>query len=142
MKNQPDATIITEERHTLRSLTRDLRCDLTLDQVREKGEHLARQSAEQDLLKAKNKAEKTAMAEAEKEKAAEISRTAYDVRTRSELRAVECEWQADYGRDRAVLVRLDTGAELERRTLTAEERQMELQIGATDSTGESRAKSL
>lgn len=138
----PDATIITEERFPLRTLTRDLRCDLTLDEVRAKGEKLARQQAELDLAKAEHKHQKSLMADAEKELGTDISSTAYDVRTRSEERPVTCTWYADYARDRAILVRDDTGVELERRTLTPDERQMELGVGPTDSTGEARAKSL
>lgn len=140
-KNRPDATIILEARHPMRSITRDLRCDLTEPETLKKGEQLARQTSELNTLKSGHKAQKAAMTELEKEGQDEINRTAYDVRTHSELRPVECVWYADYGRDQAILVRTDTGIELEKRTLTDDERQAELGLsrpGDSSNTGSKR----
>ena len=60
-KNRPDATIILEERHPMRSITRDLRCDLTEPETLKKGEQLARQTSELNTLKSGHKAQKAAM---------------------------------------------------------------------------------
>lgn len=45
------------------------------------------------------------------------------MREGQESRAVECELRADFARGQAVLIRLDTGAEVWRRPLEADERQ-------------------
>jgi hypothetical protein len=58
------------------------------------------------------------------------------ISTRQDMREVECEWQMDYANRLAKLFRTDTWEEVERRKLTADELQEELQFNQGDEESE------
>lgn len=119
----PDARIIATRRETLYEVKRDLRCQLTEEEVNDRGQELARMHGRYGRMLSEHKAAKAKMRDDEKDLEMLISGKAYDVRSKTEERVVECEWQADYDRQLAVLVRTDTGEEIKTRELTEDDRQ-------------------
>lgn len=115
-----------QPREHLSTITRDLRCQLEPHEVLARGEELARLKHEHEMMVADHKAKKAAMREAEQDYEQRMKGKAFDVRTRTEERAVECHWEADYALDKAVLIRADTNEQIKERPLTDDERQQRL----------------
>lgn len=105
------------------TVTRDLLCQLTQDEVRVKGEEFARLS---QTIDAKEEERKQASKKA-KDEIDELKTAAYtvrhSVRTHTEYRPVECVWYTDYTADEIVLVRTDTHQEVERQPMPDDWRQ-------------------
>ena len=107
----------------LRTLHRPLRVPLTDDEHRAKGQALAAQHEAVVLLEQQHKAAKAEMRDAESDAKAVLAALAWDVRTQSETRSIECEEIADYSKGTVDVVRLDTGAVVDTRPLSDAERQ-------------------
>ena len=112
-----------QSRELLKTYTRDLRCELTPDEVRERGEELAQLHAELRDLEAEKKKAMAAFKLRLDDIKRQAAEKAHDVRTHTEERPVECELWADYLREVRSLVRTDTGEEIRVDGLTDDDRQ-------------------
>lgn len=119
----PEPLSIHQSRELLKTLTRDLRCELTPDEVRERGEELAQLHAEVAALEAEKKAAMAVYKDRIDDLKDFTGRKAHDVRTHTEERPVEVQVWADYVRDVRSTVRTDTGEEIKVEALTDEDRQ-------------------
>lgn len=108
--------------------TRHLRCKLNTHERLAKSEVLARMLDDLDSMEARHKAAKADMKEAEDDQHGSVKSTAYDVRTATEARDVECEWVADFETAKVELVRLDTDEVVQSRDLTDHDRQLALNV--------------
>jgi hypothetical protein len=110
-----------------------LKCDLSKDELREKGQSLARAEQERE----KNEADKKAAVDAFKSVDSELARTIKDLTTqinnKAEHRYVEVEERLDYERNLMEIYRKDTGEKINQRALTAEELQQKFSFSAKGS---------
>lgn len=113
-------------RQVLSTGHRALRCPLTDEEHRAKGQELARILVEQAQLKSEHKARVSEMKDEAAEVADRVHDCREDVRLQSEVRSVEVEYIADFGRGVVECFRCDTGALVSSRALTNEERQLVL----------------
>lgn len=114
----------------LKSLTRNLPCRLTDDELRQRGDSLAEVVQElhaEDDRQADVKAQmKARLTELE----AKQTRYAIVISRREEYRDVECDLFADTVRGTVDIVRRDTGDTIETRPITEDERQRALPLEA------------
>lgn len=115
--------------HRVERIVRTLRCDLTPDEVSERGDRAAHLLAKRDEKDADRKAAQSQMGAQIKELESELRRVSTEVRDRAAFRPVECEVRFDYARGRVITVRLDTGAQIDERPMESHERQAPLPIG-------------
>lgn len=113
-------------RQVLSTGHRALRCPLTDEEHRAKGQELARLLVEQSSLKAEHKGRVALMKAEAEEVQGRVHDCREDVRLQSEVRSVEVEHVADFGRGVVECFRLDTGDLVSSRPLTPDERQLEL----------------
>ena len=116
-------------RQEKREVVRHLPCVLTIDELAEQGQGLAALYAEAADLEASKKAamsEYRAKQDALERKAKSVVEILHD---RTVWRTVECEEILDYAERRCSVFRLDTGEQVEERTLTDAECQAEIQEG-------------
>lgn len=112
--------------------TRDLLCELTDDEVRERGQKIAAlelsQARSDDEEKSRRKLWKTRYEDVQ----SEIRELSHEVDSRRQLREVHCviEWHMDSKRE--VIVRPDTGEIVESNPLTAKQLQSEMFPEAID----------
>lgn len=104
-------------------VTLSLRCQLTPDELRERGDRLAelldeRDRIDADLVMARQRA-KSEHAAIEPE----LGDLRSQIKTRHELREVDCEVRFDFSDGKAYTVRTDTGEIVRSRALTHDERQ-------------------
>lgn len=110
--------------------TRILTCELTTQEITQRGERLA--ALCEQIEQAKDDLASNVKDERERIKALELDRgkLAYIVIHGVEERPVECMTTFDYRTLSVYTVRTDTGEELDRRPMTEQERQRELPINA------------
>lgn len=111
-----------------KTLTRNIRCVLTRDEVHAYGQELARSNASKDEVEERKKevdAQLKAEIESHSTRALYLARK---INNGYEYRDVECQVQFDYMKNSAVTIRLDTMETIETRAMTDEERQLGLPI--------------
>lgn len=108
--------------------SRSLRVELSEEELGRKAQALAAELHALDELRERHKAERAAMKEAEGLQADAVKILGVDVRTRSELRDVECEWIADFPRGLVELVRLDTDEVVAERPIEPRDRQLAIRL--------------
>lgn len=107
-------------------ITRNLKCDLTPEEWEAQAMRHAEVEQGMRSLEAQRK-QVTADLKAQKEALdAELERIGHKVRTKTEYREIECEQQMWPREGVVVVIRLDTGDEIERRPMFDSERQLEL----------------
>lgn len=116
----------------MRKSTERLRCTLSRQEKSEKTDELVSQLDKLELLKVEKVESAKKFAEDIKTKERVVRDLAYDVKSGTELRPVECAEKPQYGKSMVELIRLDTGEVLSSRPMSAEERQ-----GAFDLESES-----
>jgi hypothetical protein len=95
---------------------------LTDEEVLERGARMALEELQIDELKLERKALNAKIAE----HVAERSKLAHLIESGVESRPVPCHWEVNSKAELVILLRNDTGAELESRPLTAADRQLAL----------------
>lgn len=116
-------------------LTRILPVELTDVEVQQKATNLAEKVEEIATTKALAKNAAANFKDRLDDLAADASRLSREIRSRTEDRAVDCEESPDYRRGMMDIVRCDTGAVVDSRQLTYEERQQELPTVAPRAKG-------
>lgn len=109
--------------------SKTLDCKLTKHEWRSRAEEAAANHQKLLDMQAEHKVQKKAMKQAEDSLESRIRETLYAVRTGVEEREVECELVPDLRTDEMVVVRLDTGDEIERRPMTELEQKAHRQTG-------------
>lgn len=105
-----------------------LSCELTTEEIAAYSNELATITSLEAEIEAEKK-EKVSDYKAKLDKCAADRRVlARKITTRKEDRQIECDWELDYPKGMAYLVRLDTGVTVEQRKLTEEERQQRLDL--------------
>lgn len=118
---------------------RNLKCDLTKDEVNSRAEQVSILIGERDQMETKRKTVDGAAKEEIKSCDGDIGQLARQVRERAEYRDVECLWEND-GLTMA-LVRKDVGEIVWERPLTDSERQVKMfpaEVVAVGTTGNIR----
>jgi len=103
---------------------RELQCDLTESEVRQRGESLATARLEIEQLKQTRKGINGQIADLDDQ----ILKLANVVDQKHETRMVQCTWSPDYASGMTVCTRDDTGVAIEQRALTAADKQGSLQM--------------
>lgn len=123
--------------------TEQLLCSLTDEQMRERAHRMGALIAEMEGVALRKKSLTADLSAEQKRLEAERSKLAMVLREGQELREVTVEVVRDFAHAEQVETRLDTGAVVRRRTLTADEMQMELPMEALDRlTGEEPNKAV
>lgn len=124
----------------MKKFKRQLPCDLTEDEKVKKGHKAGQLKKKIQKVRLEMKAATAVHKETLKDFQANLDTILDELETGQEERNVECYEKKDYNRKKAVVVRIDTGAEIETRTLSAEEFQVDLpdvkDVGLTDGDGE------
>ncbi len=108
------------------AITRKLRCKLSDEELRSKGEALAGSVDEKQKKKVEAKNAASIARAAIKSLDEKIRRLTRDYQDRSEERPVECREVVDVRRSQVNTVRQDTGETIESRPMSVEERQGDL----------------
>lgn len=103
---------------------RELECDLTETEVRQRGEALATARLEIEQLKQARKGINGQIADLDDQ----VLKLSNVVDQKHETRMVGCSWTPDYGSGMTVCTRDDTGVAIEQRALTASDRQGSLTV--------------
>lgn len=106
-----------------RTVTRDLPCRLTQDEILDRGRQQAREVVKLQTVQAEKKTVTAELGAQEKKHLEEVHRLARIVTSGQEWRAVECDESVDLRQGVVRLVRMDTGEEISCRPLTAKEKQ-------------------
>lgn len=113
-------------------ITEYLPCKLTEQELLSKGQDIAKAARD----RAKLEDEKAEVAKRFKERidghTADIRDLAQAINTGEEKRDVECERVFDYANNSVTTIRLDTYQQIGERTMTVEERQLEMEIVKAD----------
>ncbi len=112
----------------LGSVSRDLRCVLTSVEFEQRAHQLATMEKQSGDMKIDHKKRRAEILAEKNEIEGSIRRKARDVRTKTEERAVECEWRADFKKNVVELIRTDSGDTIDTRKLTDEDRQRQLDL--------------
>lgn len=107
---------------------RPLECKLTEAEFKDRSDKMAAAELLIEQLKEHRKGINGKMAAA----ATERGRLAHIIDTGIEQRAVECEWRDDFKQNVKRLIRTDTGAEVDTRPMTADDRQTGLDLPPID----------
>lgn len=105
---------------------RDLRCELSHDEVAERADLLAELQGEREKTERDKSASSAAFNAELKRLAGEITTRAQQVRDHAEQRSILCIEKVDRANHSAELVRTDTGEVIRRRSLSENELQGEL----------------
>ncbi|MFA6605102.1 MAG: hypothetical protein WCS88_03850 [Patescibacteria group bacterium] len=100
------------------AIYRTLPVPLTAEEIKQHSEELVAELGNVDRLTDEKKSIASSIGERVKEAQAKVTRLAYEIRTKSARRPVECEWRFEYGRGVASLHRADTGEIVETRPMT------------------------
>ena len=103
--------------------TEALRCALTADEVRQKGETLASKLRELDRVETERKDAADTFRREEKRVEHEVRDLTHDISTREESRMVLCYEIPDFEANMVSIIRNDTGEAHKSRPMRAEERQ-------------------
>lgn len=103
--------------------TRELTCDLSDEDVIERAKALAHALSEVNVLEVQRRASAKHFGEDIKALEREVEKLAVSIRTRQELREVECLEKREFRTNEVVVVRTDTGDVIDSRAMTIEERQ-------------------
>jgi len=114
------------------TITRDFPVELTQAEVMEAARALARIGTSLSELEAEKKTAMSRFKFSKSELETQRSELSKKVETGKELREVDCYWSFDYSHQCKRLFRNDTGDEVEVRSLTADELQMELEVEDED----------
>ncbi len=106
----------------------DLACRLTDDEVAQKADELASRLLEKKKLDLERTVAANRFKDQLKDIDGSIATLANTVRTHEEYRSVACVWKRDDGRSLMVLIRTDTGEQIDMREQRPDERQVELAI--------------
>lgn len=110
------------------NVMRHLVVNLTEEEITRCSQELARVTTQQAELEEEKKTVTSSYKEKLDRCISDSRCLARKISTKQDMREVECEWVMDYGNRIAKLFRLDTYEEVERRKLTADELQEELQF--------------
>lgn len=113
-------------------LSRMLPCDLTDQELLQRGQKVAELVAKKEALEAEKKDTASEFKAKIDRLESDIASIAKEVRSKKEYREVEVSTTKDYKRKVAETVRQDTGELVEQRTLTPAELQLELVQGKAD----------
>jgi hypothetical protein len=105
---------------------RKLPCKLTEDELLARGDAMAQAELEIEELRARRKALNTEI----RDQVDLRARLAHVIEAGVEDRAVVCKWIDNFAANQSLLIRQDTGAEVESRTLTASELQTEFDLAS------------
>ncbi len=131
---------MTEEKEVPRKFKRQLPCDLTEEEKVKKGHKAGQLKKKIQKVKLEMKAATAGHKEQLKDHQANLDTILDELEAGQEERNVECYEKKDFTKKRAVVIRCDTNAEIESRTLSAEEFQIGLpdvkDVGLTDDDDE------
>lgn len=113
----------------IRKEVKYLRVDFTREELEQFGKEMARSSAARDEAVEGKKAATAQFSEKIARAEMEIAAAARKINQGYEFRNVECQVRLDKPqKGMAIVIRLDTGAEVERREITSDEKQRELPL--------------
>jgi len=110
----------------VQTCTRELPCELSDNELQQKGAELAAVDLHIAVLKAEKKAEAKRLGDAIKELEEQQETLATCVDNGTEQRLVSCRWDLDFEGNEKRLVRIDTGDTVETVTMDAEDLQTSL----------------
>lgn len=111
---------------------RTLVCELTTEEIAVYSQELATITSLEAEVEAEKKEKMSDFTAKLNKCAADRRMLARKITTKKEDRQVECDWEFDYPKGKAYLVRLDTGVTIDSRPLSEEERQQRLDLEGED----------
>lgn len=107
---------------------RTLVCELTTEEIAAYSQELATITSLEAEVEAEKKEKMSDFTAKLNKCAADRRMLARKITTKKEDRQVECDWEFDYPKGKAYLIRLDTGVTIDSRPLSDEERQQRLDL--------------
>lgn len=124
---------MSEQQREVEREQRELMCKLTEGEIIARGDEMAKAELEIDRLKETRRGVNGQIADLSTRR----NKLATIIEEGEEARAVDCTWIEDFAKNVVRLVRQDTGAEVDTRPMTADDRQESLGLEAVDDvTGE------
>lgn len=111
---------------TIERVHRQLECVLTDEEVQERSTQQAATWTELKTCIETKKSVASSYASKQKNLESELDRLGAAVTDHKETRSVPCQWYQNFTRGKMVLVRMDTGAEIEERNMNESDRQPQL----------------